>query len=259
MQNYSSRKGFTLAEVLITLGIIGIVAALTIPNLISNYIEKQTVVKLSTAYNIMNEAVRLMVLEEGTIDKWGTNNFERLDKFKALLPKYLKINKFCMTYEEGCKVRYYGDRFTDELHGEVANGNLDGRGTILFRLNNGTSVYIHPSSAAKCNQDMAVTNNKGTYNTSCGDLLIDINASSKPNVYDEDMFLFFIVKDGILPAGGPKETVWASSFDAMCLGNDLRGNSGNGTCAGWVIYNKNMDYLHCPEKLGWDKAKSCKN
>lgn len=38
--------GFTLAEVLITLGIIGIAASMTMPSLIQNHKEKETVAKL---------------------------------------------------------------------------------------------------------------------------------------------------------------------------------------------------------------------
>ena len=41
---------FTLAEVLITLGIIGVVAAMTIPTLMQKYYEKQTVAKLKETY-----------------------------------------------------------------------------------------------------------------------------------------------------------------------------------------------------------------
>ena len=51
--------GFTLAEVLITLGIIGIVAAMTIPTLIAEQQKKQTVAKLQRALGIMNQAYRL--------------------------------------------------------------------------------------------------------------------------------------------------------------------------------------------------------
>ncbi len=40
MEKYMIRNGFTLAEVLITLGVIGIVAALTIPNVTSQYRKK---------------------------------------------------------------------------------------------------------------------------------------------------------------------------------------------------------------------------
>ena len=51
------KKGFTLAVVLITLGIIGIVAALTLPALISNYRKNLVVERLKKFYTVMNQAV----------------------------------------------------------------------------------------------------------------------------------------------------------------------------------------------------------
>lgn len=56
---YLSFKGFTLFEVLITLGIIGVVAALTIPTLIANYKEKEFVIRAKNAYSIIQNAVQL--------------------------------------------------------------------------------------------------------------------------------------------------------------------------------------------------------
>ncbi|MDR1327938.1 MAG: type II secretion system GspH family protein [Heliobacteriaceae bacterium] len=64
------KKGFTLAEVLITLGIIGVVAALTLPSLIANYQKKQTVVKLKRFYTIMNQAIRLSEIDNGPAEDW---------------------------------------------------------------------------------------------------------------------------------------------------------------------------------------------
>lgn len=51
------KKAFTLAEILITLGIIGVVAAITISNLVANYQKKVTVERLKTAYNIFSNAI----------------------------------------------------------------------------------------------------------------------------------------------------------------------------------------------------------
>ena len=48
-----SKSGFTLAEVLITLGVIGVVAAMTMPSLVAHYKEKQTVVALKKFYSIL--------------------------------------------------------------------------------------------------------------------------------------------------------------------------------------------------------------
>ena len=53
------RFGFTLAEVLITLGIIGVVAAMTIPNLIQHYSQEATVNKLKKTISVLNQAYRL--------------------------------------------------------------------------------------------------------------------------------------------------------------------------------------------------------
>ena len=53
------KYGFTLAETLITLGIIGVVAALTIPTLIANYQKHETVTKLQRAISVINQAYKL--------------------------------------------------------------------------------------------------------------------------------------------------------------------------------------------------------
>ncbi|MDR1168777.1 MAG: prepilin-type N-terminal cleavage/methylation domain-containing protein, partial [Heliobacteriaceae bacterium] len=60
-----AQKGFTLAEVLITLGIIGIIAALTMPALISDYKEKATVAKLKKVYSIFSQVMLQAQAEHG--------------------------------------------------------------------------------------------------------------------------------------------------------------------------------------------------
>ncbi len=63
-------KGFTLAETLITLGIIGIVAALTLPNIVSNYQKKVTLTRLKTAYSLINQAYNVAVSQYGESTNW---------------------------------------------------------------------------------------------------------------------------------------------------------------------------------------------
>ena len=53
------KNGFTLAEVLITLGIIGIVAAMTLPALVGKYQKKVTVTRLKKFYSTMQQAIQL--------------------------------------------------------------------------------------------------------------------------------------------------------------------------------------------------------
>lgn len=64
------KNGFTLAEVLITLGIIGVVAALTIPTLIGNYQKKEVPVRLQKMYNTIQNAISQAELENGPCDTW---------------------------------------------------------------------------------------------------------------------------------------------------------------------------------------------
>lgn len=62
--------GFTLAEVLITLGIIGVVAAMTIPTLMTNYAKQRTETQLVKFYSMMNQTLRMSVADNGDPDGW---------------------------------------------------------------------------------------------------------------------------------------------------------------------------------------------
>uniref|UniRef100_UPI004028355B prepilin-type N-terminal cleavage/methylation domain-containing protein n=1 Tax=Candidatus Scatousia sp. TaxID=3085663 RepID=UPI004028355B len=95
------KKGFTLAEVLITLGIIGIVAAMTLPALINHYKKRETVEKLKASYSILNNALESAKVDYGTdIKNWNLSPYDdpiqNADYFAEhyLLP-YLKVVKDC--------------------------------------------------------------------------------------------------------------------------------------------------------------------
>ncbi|MDR1167662.1 MAG: type II secretion system GspH family protein [Heliobacteriaceae bacterium] len=64
------KKGFTLAEVLITLGVIGVVAALTTPALIQNYRKHAIEIKLKKVYSVMNQALKMSVAQNGDYEGW---------------------------------------------------------------------------------------------------------------------------------------------------------------------------------------------
>ena len=67
----NSRKiAFTLAEVLITLGIIGVVSAITIPTLMANHRKKVVETKLEKIYSVMNQAINLTNAEYGDVTNW---------------------------------------------------------------------------------------------------------------------------------------------------------------------------------------------
>ena len=63
-------NGFTLAEILITLGIIGVVSAITLPILIKNYQKKVTVERLKSTYSILQEAIKRSEIDNGPLETW---------------------------------------------------------------------------------------------------------------------------------------------------------------------------------------------
>jgi prepilin-type N-terminal cleavage/methylation domain-containing protein len=91
------RKAVTLAEVLITLGIIGVVAALTIPALVAGYKKQVVVVRLQKLYTVMNQAINMSIAENGDYLTWCRTYFATADEakeyFEEYIGKYLKTLK----------------------------------------------------------------------------------------------------------------------------------------------------------------------
>ena len=123
---YLEKAAFTLAETLITLTIIGVIAALTIPNLISSYQKHTYVVGLKKAYSQLQNAMSAGWNESGHLDENGqwvsdvTNidgqefNGTRENKRLYLLSKQFKINKLCYnkySTDESCEklLRHFHD------------------------------------------------------------------------------------------------------------------------------------------------------
>ena len=256
--NNSRKIAFTLAEVLITLGIIGVVAAMTMPSLITNYRVKETVSKLKKVNTIFNNAFLQAKEENGEISDWGlsnstldtdtddgsiaNSNYGR-DKFLEILSKHLKTISMCKYSDNSCEVY----RPTN-LQGDIDNSDSYSNRLVLA---DGTIIgHLYLNNTA-CNTNWG----SGALSQSCGSFKVDLNGSKKPNMYGKDIFQFDITANGIVPSGIATD-ISGNNFEESCIKSDSRMN-GVG-CTGWVIYNENMDYLKCPEKLGWDKAKSCK-
>ena len=96
---------FTLAETLIVMGIIGVVAALTLPNLNSSTGDKEKVVKLKKIYSNLDEAFSRAKIIYGPFNQW-MRNVESLDeaseKIGGRIIEFMKISKACSVGEAGC-------------------------------------------------------------------------------------------------------------------------------------------------------------
>ena len=93
--HYKNMKGFTLAEVLITLGIIGVVAALTMPVLIGNYQKEVTVTSLKKMYSTLTQAAQMYQAQNGiTYEEFDTSLDGKSFMAKYFNP-YLHVIKEC--------------------------------------------------------------------------------------------------------------------------------------------------------------------
>lgn len=148
----SHRFAFTLAEVLITLGIIGVVAAMTMPTLMANYKKKVTVNKFKKAYAEISQAVKLSEAEYGSIDTWdfasqpGNSDIEKSHSFlENYIIKRIKTIKICKT-EEFANCAY--TRNAKELSGATSILGFTNNAGLYVTTVSGYSILLHPGGYA---------------------------------------------------------------------------------------------------------------
>ena len=93
-----SMRAFTLAEVLVTLGIIGVVSAMTVPSLMQNYQRQSYVAQLHKVYNESQQAAQMVLTDTNALDlkEAGLTTDEAVD---AWVKKYFKVVKECETMQ----------------------------------------------------------------------------------------------------------------------------------------------------------------
>ena len=176
------KVAFTLAEVLITLGIIGIVAAMTIPTLITNYQKKQTVTKLQKAISVINQAYKLSFDDVGEPDdafSIGSENY-----FKQYWAPYIKVQTYCST-PQVCG--YSSNTPFKTLNNALANFTLvaANKRTTFYTMD-GFLFVILTASGSLVNPEGNRSNH----------VFVDINGSTGPNKIGRDVFLLLRVEDG---------------------------------------------------------------
>lgn len=189
------KKGFTLTEVLIALGIIGVVAAITIPNLINKIQDKQ--------YDIARKKVIATVGESGrliTIEGNMNSGINAEDFVKNQLSKKLKIIKMCDSNNlEQCglstKFKTTDDSLINmpksisqlgmrSLPSESMTYAEKNKPSYGFLMSNGYSVNIfyNPNCTVDTNKD-----NRSASDYICLNAIFDVNGLKKPNKVGKDI------------------------------------------------------------------------
>ena len=106
------KHAFTLAEVLITLGVIGVVAALTMPALVANHRKKVVEVRLAKFYTTMNQAIQRAEADYGDRTTWDVleQGFNQDEEGNNTTPKSVEwFNRYLRPYLNLTKVEYDGN------------------------------------------------------------------------------------------------------------------------------------------------------
>lgn len=166
------KNAFTLAEVLITLGVIGIVAAMTLPTLLNKYEKKVTVERLKESYTMLNQAVIASEGVNGDLQYW---NYAEVTSSQTFFENYI------LPYLKGVK------KLKNSPYSWVAlNGQRDTSGSGMYsrpryRLPNG--VYIAGFSTLYSGVNLRKT---GAW------FVVDINGPKNPNRVGRDVFFMSI-------------------------------------------------------------------
>lgn len=207
------KSAFTLAEVLVTLMIIGVIAAMTIPGLRKNAEQRELAAGCKKAYSTLSQAFYLAENENGPMKRWGLTDADSTQVFNNI-KEHLNIMKECIG-ATGCM----GDGKYYQLNGEVFTSlTATGYGSpaIAFVLADGMSVAfdIQPDQYYL--------------------FFVDVNgAGKKPNTLGQDVYEFLWYPDerGFYPAGK----------GASAWGNCIEGGTGL-DCAARVIQEGGIKY-----------------
>ena len=199
-----NKLGFTLAEVLITLGIIGVVAAMTLPTLIQQHQKQVYVTGLKKGLSTVQNMVTKMMADEGVSDMYQISLFDgmctnevgscedsygNISGLDSLVPKYIKTVKTCS--DEECDIEY-SDGYIDNNKFKSYNN----KGTVIewilsqttggvkgYYSNDGMIYYFGFNGQLAAN---SWTGEKKVGLATC----IDVNGEKSPNIRGRDLFCF---------------------------------------------------------------------
>lgn len=164
------RNGYTIAETIITLAIIGVVATLTLPTLATNYKKQAYASSLSTAIANFENAMTTTIMQDGVAELFETKAWKATDD---------------KNFMKNLKLAYDTFSFSDDEY--------------IIRLKNGTVYTLTiQDSDANAKTEVEVLNAGTNLMAKAGELTIDVNGATKPNIIGRDQFKYLIGSDGIL-------------------------------------------------------------
>lgn len=221
---------FTLAEVLITLGIIGIVAAITIPALINNINDIQYKTALKKVYTVISEATKRIEADQGD-PPWTATAAQMPGDVSTMFNLYSNYLTFTQTSSLSCAA-YSNSIFASQYttyKGSTQLGinyNFFHCYAPIGQLADGTSLLFQSLP-----NGVAYIGNKEIYS----EIRVDVNGPKGPNAFGRDLFVLTILLNpdkslSVAPAGLPGDANYTCTPGA----SQIYGLGSNG-CAYYAI------------------------
>ncbi|MBQ2612013.1 type II secretion system protein [bacterium] len=200
-----NKIGFTLAEVLITLGIIGVVMALTMPVVIGNSREKEIVTGLKKAQNTLTQAVDIASSKHGMLTDWGyvLKDDSSIERIYSYLKPNLSIVKDCgLSSSGGTGCFASGWKMLNSANDSDINTYGYGSNIKNFVISDGSVISIGIYSSSDIHNKFKISDSSQLLT---GDstvvFAVDVNGKKSPNRVGRDIFFFVLVDNGVVPAG----------------------------------------------------------
>lgn len=195
--DWNMKKGFTLSEVLVTMGIVGLISALTIPAIMKDYKNKVMAASIEKTYSQLSDATKAIMADEMADSLYKTrlatnDAYCGTDKAQGacyFLPKYFKTTK------KGCGTKAYSPN-------NVCLGDsyqtMDGAHKTKISASDTTGDAGVVTTFGYCIQTTNGATICGGYNQTNGipTYVIDTNGPAEPNMAGRDFFTVDLMTDG---------------------------------------------------------------
>ena len=188
---------YTLAEVLITLGIIGVVASLTLPSVVANYKKQVTVNQLKKAYSTLGQVAQKAVADNGPVGL-GVGSTVTVDEVKEFFNTYwLPYFKGVSVFPEDKKVILNDDLWHYKTYAgniyNVAIATIYSSGRIFFSTADGMTYFIDIMDWKNViYDDNGNISSADKVFSSKQTAFVDVNGIKPPNTFGKDVFYFVI-------------------------------------------------------------------
>ena len=233
-----NKMGYTLAEILICIGIVGVLAALTIPRVVGNFDKKASGTSLGRTVQLLQDGMSNVIQEaqnnndigkafsnlaaiqfrdigldgnEYIVD--GGNLFQNVRSFLNLTEDDTYITENIKTYT--------GDNPSDDV--------INGYTAYKLAKTNSVVMYRDASGQADTSDNNAII----------ASILIDTNGIKNPNRFGQDIFLFGLANNGVLVPAGSQAYYDSEDINPQSVVNGCANAPGNGiSCAARVMADK---------------------